>query len=178
MEIFMNIFNRILHADPSFSFYNISKEEHNKAIDDIAILNWIKENISLSYRQLHIMMQYMYTCSLWESCKYVCIKYGYRHDWMWFYNHALSKEQNIEKVLNLINILRQSPNYCGIDYYGLIRITKLLHNEAIYNEADLQSLERLMNKYPKSVILSQYIIGERFIKSLRHIWITACIISN
>jgi hypothetical protein len=86
---------------------------------------------------------------------------------MWFYNYSISEDQNKEKILKLIKILRQSPNYRGIDYYGLIRISKLMHDEAIYDEANLPTLERLILMYPKSIILSDYIIGERFMQSLR-----------
>jgi hypothetical protein len=174
MQTFINIFNRVLHS--GHSFYDISKEEGNKETDDDEILEWITGNIqvaSLSFQQLHIILQYFYKCSLWESCKYVCITSGYVHNWMWFYNYSLSEDQNKEKVLKLIKILRQSPKYRGIDYYGLIRISKLLHDEAIYDEADLPTLERL--ECSKSAILNNYLIGERFLKSLRGIWINACL---
>jgi hypothetical protein len=182
MQTFINIYNRILHT--GHSFYDISKEEGNKETDDDEILEWITGNISvssLSFHQLHIILQYLYKCSLWESGKYVCVTSGYVHDWMWFYNYSLSEDQNKEKVLKLIKILRQSPNYRGIDYYGLIRISKLMHDEAIfdeaiYYEANLPTLERLILMYPKSIILSDYIIGERFMQSLRKKWISICIL--
>lgn len=182
MEVFIEIFSRINNAPQSATYWNIIKIQNNKS-DDNVIKDWLQSTAGINewpHQKKHILIRYTYECSLWKSCQYLVIHIGYVHNWMFFYNYQLSYEKNMKKTIKLINILKKSRRYTGLNFYDLIKITHKFINDylykIIYEESDIESLEKLSIIIPESTILSEYITSKKFGQSLRYIWITACII--